>query len=181
MTIDLLLYQNIITRSNSCFLTTQETTYFLTYHVYIFFFLKHNEEQIWLICESWFISEHYLHLVNQFLPRVAFHIETSHLFCSGIRLTSFFIRCNIRPKWVKSWFIVLQHESILCQCFLSIALENIRKPVVFWFFQKVRSSRPYVLCKKGVLKNLAKFTEKHLCQSLFSVLLKKKLWHRCFP
>ena len=30
-----------------------------------------------------------------------------------------------------------------------------------------RSSRPEVFCKKGVLKNLAKFTGKHLCQSVF--------------
>ena len=43
------------------------------------------------------------------------------------------------------------------------------------------------VCKKGVLKNFAKFTEKHLCQSLFfnkvrpATLLKKRLWHRCFP
>ena len=43
--------------------------------------------------------------------------------------------------------------------------------------------------KTGVLKNFAKFTEKHLCQSLFlnkvaglkfATLLKKRLWHRCF-
>ena len=32
---------------------------------------------------------------------------------------------------------------------------------------------------KGVLRNLTKFTGKHLCQSFF--LLKKRLWHRCFP
>ena len=31
----------------------------------------------------------------------------------------------------------------------------------------LRSSRPEVFCKKGVLRNLAKFTEKQLCQSLF--------------
>ena len=30
-----------------------------------------------------------------------------------------------------------------------------------------RSSRPEVFCKKGVLRNSAKFTGKHLCQSLF--------------
>ena len=30
-----------------------------------------------------------------------------------------------------------------------------------------RSSRPEVFCKKGVLKNFAKFTGKHFCQSLF--------------
>ena len=49
---------------------------------------------------------------------------------------------------------------------------------------------PEVFCKKGVLKNFAKFKGKHLCQSLFfnkvagprpAPLLKKRLWHRCFP
>ena len=34
-----------------------------------------------------------------------------------------------------------------------------------------RSSRPDAFCKKGILRNLAKFTEKHLCQSLFSIKL----------
>ena len=53
-----------------------------------------------------------------------------------------------------------------------------------------RSSRPEVFCKKDVLRNFAKFTGKHLCQSLFfnkvaglrpATLLKKRLWQRCFP
>ena len=44
--------------------------------------------------------------------------------------------------------------------------------------------------KKGALKNFTNFTEKHLYQSLFfnkvaglrtATLLKKRLWHRCFP
>ena len=30
-----------------------------------------------------------------------------------------------------------------------------------------RISRPEVFCKKGVLKNFAKFTGKHVCQKLF--------------
>ena len=30
-----------------------------------------------------------------------------------------------------------------------------------------RSSRPEVFCKKGVLRNFAKFTGKYLCQGLF--------------
>ena len=43
--------------------------------------------------------------------------------------------------------------------------------------------------RKGVLRNFAKFTWKHLCHSLFfnkvvdhrpATLLKKRLWHRCF-
>ena len=33
--------------------------------------------------------------------------------------------------------------------------------------QSVRSSRPEVLCKKGVHKNFAKFIGKHLCQIIF--------------
>ena len=57
-------------------------------------------------------------------------------------------------------------------------------------FDIVRSSRPDVFCKKSNLRNFTKFTGKHLCQRLFfnkiadlrsATLLKKKLWHRCFP
>ena len=56
-----------------------------------------------------------------------------------------------------------------------------------------RSSHQRCSVKKGVLKYFAKFTGKHLCQSLFfykdaslkllrrTILLKKRLWHRCFP
>ena len=49
-----------------------------------------------------------------------------------------------------------------------------------------RSSRPEVFCKKVVLKNFAKFTRKHLFQSLFfnkvaglrtATLLKKRPWN----
>ena len=50
---------------------------------------------------------------------------------------------------------------------------------------------PEVFCnKKSVLRNIAKFTGKYLCQSLFFnkvaglrpvTLLKKRLWHRYFP
>ena len=41
--------------------------------------------------------------------------------------------------------------------------------------------------KKGVVKNAAKFTGKHVCRSLFFIivglrpLFKKRLRHRCFP
>ena len=49
-----------------------------------------------------------------------------------------------------------------------------------------RSSHRRFSVKKYVLRNFAKFKEKHLCQSLFFnkvaglTLLKKRLWHRCF-
>ena len=64
-----------------------------------------------------------------------------------------------------------------------------------------RNNRPEVFCKKGVLRNFAKFTGKHLRQSQFfnkvaglqsqffnkvlglrpATLFKKRLWQRCFP
>ena len=53
----------------------------------------------------------------------------------------------------------------------------------------MRSSYLEVFCKEAVLKNLAKFTGKHLRQSLFlnkscrerERELQKRLWHWCFP
>ena len=53
-----------------------------------------------------------------------------------------------------------------------------------------RSSRPEVFCQRSVLRIFANFTGKHQCQTLFLIkvpdlrletLLKKRLWHRCFP
>ena len=62
----------------------------------------------------------------------------------------------------------------------------------FYKYLKRNRSSHWRRCsvKKGVLGNFAKFTGKHLCQSLFfnkvagltpAALLKKRLWHRCFP
>ena len=48
--------------------------------------------------------------------------------------------------------------------------------------EKLRSSRPEVFCKTGILRNFAKFTVKHLGQSLlFNEVAGLRLWHRCFP
>ena len=56
------------------------------------------------------------------------------------------------------------------------------------FSLRCRSSHPEVFCRKGILRNFAEFTGKHLCQSLFLIkfirpatLLKKRLWYKCFP
>ena len=47
-----------------------------------------------------------------------------------------------------------------------------------------------MFCKRGVLRNFAKFTGKYLYQTFFfnkvaglrfATLLKRRLWHRCFP
>ena len=39
-----------------------------------------------------------------------------------------------------------------------------------------KSSHRWCSVKKGVLRNFARFTGRHLCQSLFL-----NSWHRCFP
>ena len=53
-----------------------------------------------------------------------------------------------------------------------------------------RSSRLEVFCKKSILRDIAKFTGKRICQSLFfnkipglrpTTLLKKRIWYRCYP
>ena len=47
-----------------------------------------------------------------------------------------------------------------------------------YYYTIFKSSRPEVFCEKVVLKNFAKFTRKHLCQSLFfwpATLLKKTM------
>ena len=58
------------------------------------------------------------------------------------------------------------------------------------YIKSSRSSHRKCSVKKGALRNFAKFTGKQLCQSLFfnkvaglrpATLLKKRLWHRCFP
>ena len=60
----------------------------------------------------------------------------------------------------------------------------------FFAYLPLRSSRLEVLCKKGALKNFAKFTGKDLCRNLFfdkvaslrpATLLKMRLRQRGFP
>ena len=67
-------------------------------------------------------------------------------------------------------------------------------PLIFSFYEdhnkELTEAATEVFYVKGVLRNFTKFTGKHLCQSLFfnkvaglrpATLLKKRLWHRCFP
>ena len=77
---------------------------------------------------------------------------------------------NIMPiRWALSFLLLIVAIFILYMTYFSC-----------W------SSRPKMFCKKGVLEDLAKFTGKHLCQSLFfnkvSVLRPAGVFfYRCFP
>ena len=54
--------------------------------------------------------------------------------------------------------MITHHEA-----FITLPSDNLNPPVLI----KSRSSRPEVFCRKGVLRNFAKSTGKHLCHSLF--------------
>ena len=103
------------------------------------------------------------------------------------------IRCRITKcqGWSRgtsdnSFAVTLKKEVMLIlliyYCWDSIA-EKINSR------RKYRGTHAEVFCNKGVLRNFAKFTGKHLCESLVfnkvaglrPTLLKKRLWHRCFP
>ena len=75
-------------------------------------------------------------------------------------------------------------------CGNKIFFLNLLLRVAFTKCYKFRNSHQRCSVTKGVLRNVAKFTGKHLCQSLFlnnvaglrqATLLKQRLWHRCFP
>ena len=42
--------------------------------------------------------------VDPFQPSVAFHIETSQLFCRAKRMTDFYMECNTELKWINAVF-----------------------------------------------------------------------------
>ena len=68
----------------------------------------------------------------------------------------FYFRLN--PSYKETYWITNRHTCCfksLKQCFRRISFN-------------CRSSCPEVFCRKGVLRNFAKFTGKHLFQSLFS-------------
>ena len=75
---------------------------------------------------------------------------------------------------MECWIIIIVQEK---KCLVDLTLRE-------------KSRRSEVFSKKVVLRNFVKFTGKHLCQFLFlnkvvdmrpATLLKKRLWHRCFP
>ena len=67
---------------------------------------------------------------------------------------------------LKITYIVLTARNKELILNLTVAL-SLSLPKIYMLFSLNRSSCPEVFCKKGVLKHFAKFTGKHMCQSLF--------------
>ena len=92
---------------------------------------------------------------------------------------------NVTRKWVKKLrYLLLLRQSHhhfffsssnthLFHRFLRLLFLNLFQKVskidisnIFLFLSRFRSSHPRCFVRKGVLRNFAKFTGKHLCQSL---------------
>ena len=108
-------------------------------------------------------------------------------------------------SWIFNWMSWILAEKIE-HAYFDTSGDNVRLQIIMrdnFQFQNLasiklpkidpeqyRSSRLEVFCRKGVLRNFAKFMGKHLCQSLFfnkvpglrpATLLKKRIRYRCFP
>ena len=99
-------------------------------------------------------------------------------------ITYFFSKCDQIRRKLRIWSHLLKKSVIENFIFCAVYKLATFRTAIF------RNSRPEVFCKIGALRNFAKLTGKHLCQRLFfnkvaglgsTTLLKKILWHRCFP
>ena len=94
---------------------------------------------------------------------------------------SFFKKKNLATL-VEALNFLFSFKQILDTCLLNLRLLSVVTPRSSTSF---RSSRQEVLCYKGVLRNLPEawnFIKKETLAGLKpETLLKKRLWHRCFP
>ena len=115
----------------------------------------------------------------------------------------------LRYSWLTRWselrnslFRMFSRIAFWKECCFSVNLQKFQKSkflemirpnaLIVSQYCLLRSSRREMLRKKGVLENFTKFTEKHLCWSLFlnkieglslrpATLLIKRFQHTCFP
>ena len=104
------------------------------------FFIEHL---LWLLLAIWRPSKKEHHFYGT---------TTSGCFCSSLLLLMFVFYSN--SKKLKEF-----------KSSISFSMKSFSSVLFFIFF--FRCSRPEVFCKKGVLRNFAKFTGKHLRQRLF--------------
>ena len=111
------------------------------------------------------------------------------------------IQKNTDQKKLHIWKLLTQWILYRENFVLQIICQNLSKCRMLWLsvslkkniqirrYSPARSSHQRCSIRKAVFRNFAKFTE-NICQSLFfnkvavlglTTLLKKRLWHRCFP
>ena len=83
----------------------------------------------------------------------------------------FYLSCRLTRETLLKKRLAQVFPSEFCEIFKNTFFY--RTPLVtafgyrYFILNSHRSSRPEVLCEKGVLGNFTNFTSKHLCQSLF--------------
>ena len=140
-------------------------------------------DNIWKVINNF--NPNNAHSHNQINIRILHICDTS----KGLDSGSFKIDCK------KGNIVPIQKKSY-CQSLLRYVAKFMKNSIyqdMLHFLMRMkwfRSSHQRCSIKKSVLRNFVKFTGKHLCQSLFfdkvaglrpATLLKKRLWHRCFP
>ena len=111
----------------------------------------------------------------------------SHHICRKLRMWSHLLKKSIMENFIFSAVTHscsnLEGQIVFIKQIKSLSIHHLQKFTI-------QKQPPEVFCKKGVLGNFTKFTGKNLRQSLFFnnvaslrpvTLLKKRLWHRCFP
>ena len=117
--------------------------------------------------------------------------------CLRLKIRSCHLNCKVISTWWMSasrwnWKRGMRIFSLFAcpvdrQCLWKKTRYNKKKFAEFVHFlaSTIKSNHRRYSAKKGALRNFEKFIGKHLCQSLRglrpSTLLKKRLWHRCFP
>ena len=95
----------------------------------------------------------------------------------------------LREKFPNREFFLVRIWTLFTQWSTNISHLISDHLIQFVTMKISRSSRPEVFLESAP-RNFAKFTGKHLCQSLSfnkvadprsATLLKKRLWHRCYP
>ena len=100
------------------------------------------------------------------------------MICYLNKWTGFYlIGTSVMTELTESWICFCGIEYATAACYLLCYYFNNENQSVFYkkctvaisaiFFSKNRSSHLRYSVRKGVLKNFAKFTGEHLCQSLF--------------
>ena len=141
-----------------------------------------------LRCSWYFQNCFQFFFIGFFFPKIpntfTFLFQSFHRFSDhhvSTLMSNFGKSCSWRPQTCHNYYFVLVQTlpSVLYMVLIFSSTPG-----------NQRSSHQKCSARKGVLRNFTKFTEKRLCQSLFFdkvaglspvTLLKKKLWHGCFP
>ena len=113
---------------------------------------------------KWFLPQGYL-LQKSLLKNFIFSLHVTEMIFSSRGEKKLCLQVTFLQRWN-----LVMTDICICYTVINILATCLVKSLINLYGtvnQKYRSSRPEVFCEKGVLRNFAKFTGKHLWQSLF--------------